>query len=1194
MCMLFLIALHCLLDCPLAMAQTNSGSTRSVSDTSTALQLNLRIVWGADAVADYSGNIQTTASKLACLQQLGIDPYDAGFLPEPSENRLQFQDPTTRFGGCDVMVQGQPQDQITFQIQCVELDSGKRVEKSFTWTLEELRDAVVVEELGLLNSRISISRVPGDRIRFASQRSHLIYHSDEALAFQLEPYALPWQGISCNLETTLIRLEDGAELMQQSQPIFLDEQGHAEPSQVLVSAPREQGVYELRCQIEPKRLIPKLLGKKSAIERTIQFVVANHAPSSLRLSDQASTELMPDENQGSNWRSIWNAPSDELEVQESGEITFPKIHGLKPGQMHRIKLTLERHHPRLRLVVRAPFDALNQRIDPSVESLIQKMIHPKESQGTEVVEYLFWPAAESVQLSLENESPMQQTGLVACSIEAWRIDSSQSESRTPRQGKSSAINVLELHRSDLRSMFASVRFAEAPYDDWQTSLHFANSLGSYCVENGIDRVVMVVDSEGGTIYPSELGASNCRNDTGTFSLNGRDPFRKDQVELLYRILSQYSVDFIPMLELGGPILELEKRIAKNDLQDILQGSISQARSEWMPKRLYNPASIRVQQAIADCINELHQRYHSHPSFQGVALRFHSDSHLSASVPLDQVNPAIRERFQADSLVKKARVFPTGASPNNDQMNAEFSDWMLASTLRFVHRHEKQIAFLSCSETIMAQLPQEVVNDPESPYRSPIHLDSDGTLARTPRRKMIENWNTHFPASNSFALSEPTHSLFRELVELNHLSHDFEAQRSKSVPQRDGSGSISKVRVWQSREAGGDLLISNAGAVDELIRLEWDTMPLAYQVLSSSDMNGSEYPDARKWINANPATAEWTVRVFAGDAIRVQFPASDATSDFAKESIAPKAISWSAFDPMIKQALGRALDILERSVNALHLPVRMENRIRNSGFETMKTGVIRGRLDGWTSALDSNTAISLDSQFAAEGTSSLRIDSNRDSASAWLQSDAFILPKSDRLMIGLKFAAIKLPNQAKLTLSRWSTRSERFELVATRDLSDLRSGPTNSKSWNDLQLDLSQEFSGLSYLDGQQTFRLQIETKGIAQFWIDDIFSSQEFLTADERRDIRSELFLAKASMQNGDIQPASNILTSPIIRLVKLDSLDLDQDQQPARPVSISKAVNPKEDPSAPSTLQAAPVITKPTFGRRLRNFWGHSTPPSK
>jgi len=292
-----------------------------------------------------------------------------------------------------------------------------------------------------------------------------------------------------------------------------------------------------------------------------------------------------------------------------------------------------------------------------------------------------------------------------------------------------------------------------------------------------------------------------------------------------------------------------------------------------------------------------------------------------------------------------------------------------------------------------------------------------------------------------------------------------------------------------------------------------------------------------------------------------------------------------------------LGALERSINVLNNPVHHEGSIRNAGFESVGGGIVRGRLEGWTTSLDSHATISIDPTSAATGTSSLKIDSRKDSSSAWIQSDSFVLAEPNRLLVGLKVATAKVPNQAMLSLSRLASDRDRYELVATRDLNSPWKSGIQGANWIALQFDFSQELSTLDDRSEPQVFRLQIETKGPTQFWIDDLFVSTEFLTADERLDMRSELFLAKTSLQNGDTQPANNILGSTRVRFIPLASFDSAHRRVQDHQVSITKPLeaNAKAVPATP-THSPNPVVepSKPTFGRRIRNLWGQRSDNEK
>jgi hypothetical protein len=1276
--------------------ERNRGEpTSETKAISKPLLLNLRLVWGADEVASYSGVIQTTASKFVCREQLGIDPYDPGFLKSAANQPCKFHDPMTRFGGCDIVVEGQPLDQITCQIQCTEKQTGKRFEKSFVWTLESLRDAIHVEEIGPGNCRISVSRVPGDAIRFATERTHLIYNAEEPLAFQLEPYALPWRQMQCSVEYTVVRLEDDAEMLRQTRPVFLDDFGNAEANHVLMTAPREPGVYELRCRIEPKRFLPNLLGKKTSIERTIQFVVqdnirptedSNNENSSISNDNNGDGDDAPRERNNltaSNmlptcWHPVWDTNVGKMTLQTLGDVVqndgrIPKrfpildaakaftklsrdvqlvssvsettndlehadslekrfvipsgtvgwthLNGLSVGQMHRVQLTIDSRHPRLRVVIRedspplnatgglarsgAWENALDEPIESSLESLlpsednrednrgIQRGINREGSPATQVIELLFWPTSESATLSITNESIRQSANLVQCSVDRWSDQDARNLPRLKHPPEQGTGNLLEIHGSDLRSLFSSGRFARGPYDDWVQVLHFANSLAHYCVENRFETVAMVVDSEGGSLYPSQLNQGNRRNDTGAFSSSGRDPLQKDQIELLYRVLGQYRIGFIPMLELSGPIRDLEVAMEEMDLQDVMQGDNPSKNLATAEKQSYNPASARVQRALAACVEELHQRYQSHPNFQGLAIRLNSASHLSPCVPFEQANKAIKERFQADMLMKKSKMNMKETNQNSAIVHVDFQNWMMENSIRFVQRLSAKVEFISCSEQWMAMLSQERLSDPKLPIHSPVLLQSAADPFTSPKRIILQNWGTQSPSSSSFSLGESSQQLMRSTMALNDLCKDFEGQNAAAVPHRDGGRSISKVRVWQSTASHGDLLVSNAGSIDEVIQVEWDVTPESFEVVTEKGLDGTWILATDDRVQRSAETGDWVVKAPAGDAFRIRLASQHSSPSLATKTSHAKAVSWKSFDPMIRQSLNHALERFEKSLNRMNDPVRQEGLLRNSSFES-KSSMIRGRLDGWATSLDSHATISIDQASAAAGECSLKIDSRKDSSSAWIQSDSFVLGASERLLIGLKIAANQFPAQATLSLSRMDSGGERFVLVASRDLRPVQGDSSNGTKWHSLQFDLTQELNTLTDNTQPQLFRIQIETKGVSQFWVDDLFVSTEFLTADERREMRSELFLAKASMTNGDTQPANQILTSSRVLLLpwEVDEPSAANPSTPSASDIYSGEQNSPRSNMAPST--SAQVPAKPSFGRRIRNLWGQRSEPEK
>jgi len=370
-------------------------------------------------------------------------------------------------------------------------------------------------------------------------------------------------------------------------------------------------------------------------------------------------------------------------------------------------------------------------------------------------------------------------------------------------------------------------------------------------------------------------------------------------------------------------------------------------------------------------------------------------------------------------------------------------------------------------------------------------------------------------------------------------------------------------------------------------------PESFEVVTEKEKDGTWILATDDRVQRSAETGDWVVKAPAGDAFRIRLASQHSTPSIATKTSHAQAVSWKSFDPMIRQSLNHALERFEKSLNRMNDPVRQEGLLRNFTFES-KSSMIRGRLDGWTTSLDSHATISIDQASAAEGQCSLKIDSRKDSSSAWIQSDSFVLGASERLLIGLKIAATQFPAQATLSLSRMDSEGERFVLVASRDLRSVQRDSSNGTKWHALQFDLTQELNMLTANTQPQLFRIQIETKGVSQFWVDDLFVSTEFLTAEERREMRSELFLAKASMTNGDTQPANQILTSARVRLLPWEADDpsvASQSTPPAANTFSGELDGPRPN-MAPST--SAQVPAKPSFGRRIRNLWGQRSEPEK
>jgi len=1194
------------------------------ASSAVPLELNVRVVWGGSLSANYSGSIELDNGKLINLHQLGIDPFDPSFLRNASDNKLPFDDRATKFGGCDIRVLGKSTCRLKVRITSTDPQSQQTSTKEYEWLLNDLRENAHIENLELGDCRLSVDRVPGDRLRVTTSRNHLIYNSEEPLSLQIQPCLLPWISTSGTLEYAIFDVKSGYELARQSKSLAIDELGNSESSTVLLSAPRDEGVYDLRLKLEPKRKLTGMLTRSPVVERNVQFVVYNNPPSvqprreslpwqTLSEMDiqsfeiQSQTEYLLEQGDGAKRFPLLEAAKsftlgrkDSHAISSKGTSAAPlslvpgnqgvtTLSGLVPGEMHRLTVTTLNHNAPLRVVVSETqirdrkkvkltyanevFDATVQRsVTRSVQQSVNRNLESSAELGHDKFEVLFWPTSRSANLEISNLSSNFSIEIQSVKVDVLTtvVDTLPAVVESINAAKTSerTLSTLEFHSSNIRNF--SARMARSnrisgSYDDWGLFLEFAESTAKNCMANGFESFAMVVDGEGGTLFPSSKFSSNYRLDTGVFSSDGRDPIRKDVVELMYRSLARYGIDFIPMFELSNQLVEIEEAIVRKEELDVMQKreqQISSDESDLFSQRKYNPQSARVQQAIASGLDEFESRYRSHVNYKGIAIRLSDASHLTVSNSIADTNPAILERFASEMGSNSPRESVQRDLLVSQQAKALYQQWHNNSIYTYLKKLKVTPRWIS--------VPSEnnsIASDGELPIFVALQVGSNGLGYSEAKAAILNRWNTDSPRPIHIAMNQPTRVFDSSLANLFRLSKPFQSDSARSVLHRDGARSISRARVWSDGEHGESLLLSNAGAVAETIVVGWDSMPRQFQVTATFADSNCNPRDSIESINS---LSEWRIALPAGEAIRI---------DLADDS-KPFPLYWFSDDAMTLRLLQAGLQSVDEAINRLSIPQAIVGVPTNAGFEEQTTSHRRGRIEGWTTSIDPNASVSISSQSASDGGSSIKIDANHASSIAWLQSDPFALTTTDRLSVAFQAAAATIPEKATVSLWQFDPKTERFEVKATREFQGKLQRSTGNTAWNPIRFDFTKEFENTLKPFDTQLVRLQFEINGKGQSWLDQVTISTDFLRDEERRDLRSELFLARSSLQKGDSGPAVKMLASPRGRLVRWGNSSM---KSPNVLVSTSPA---KEQliPNA-SVLPDKPEST-PKSSRRTRSFW--------
>ncbi|MCY2985279.1 MAG: hypothetical protein NTY15_16760 [Planctomycetota bacterium] len=1189
--------------------------------------MNLRIVWGGPTPTTYVGTLEIDSGTLLCSQQLGIDSNDPSFLLKDATGKFKIHDTKTQFGGCDVHVQAKENNRLTLKLQIEDEETSQTIVKEFVWTLKSLRDGPDTQELGINGCRLSVDSVPGDRLRVVTSRSHLIYNSEEPLSLQIQPHNLPWLSTLCVFECALTRLDDDYLVYRKSKQVALDGFGNGEPYDVLSVAPKDEGVYELRFKIEPKRILPGLMLRYPSIERSVQFVVYNNLSTSK--TSQVSTLVSVDED--SSWRPQSQTSPSGFEVQSltsrlagridnskrfpfleiartlsvlpketthekksatsdstvqipAGGVALASLHNMSPGDLHRLSVYTSSSNAAFRVAIRsaAAHDSkaepsiANEVFDVSIPRSLDRAVHLSNASPDENFALLFWPSSQAAQLEITNLNPNSVLDLHGVLVDVW-----DPSTQVPKARLGSFVSpscILELHSPNVRGAYGVEQVSNATgkrtYDQWQQFLRFAKQSASYCRANGFDALAWTVHSEGSSLFPSSKLSVNARFDTGTFSSEGRDPLRKDVVELMYRVLSRYGIEFIPMLELGSPIHEVEEAFNKVESKELFQHRDELLAQAGSVSRLYNPFCPRVQQAIAVALEEFGNRYRSQPNYRGFALRASPATHFVLSLPIEQTNPSILERFGATLAGNLPKDSSQREQFISQRLKGAYLQWHQEAVTEFLTQLKNRPKWISSDNT-----PSATLNNHSSFIVNPIEVGPQTNELSSVPATVAAQWNLDRPRLIHVAMDRPVSQFDNAFARLGQIAKQFLDSSNTSLPYRENARSLSKVRIWSSKNGSSALLVSNSGAISESIHIAWGTLPTDYRIQSTLV---GESSNSNQRVEINTSSGEWKLQVASGEVIRIDLLPYAGLPTY-----------WYSLETLVARSLDSSLVSIEQAIGRLSVPQPRFATLSNPSFESPNNNSRRGRLSGWTTSIDPNASVEMDSRTATEGKHSVSIESKNPSSIAWIQSDPFAMTPSDRMMVSLQAAADPVPQQVTVSLSKYDPKSDRFETVAVREIADKIQRSSNQVKWGNVGVDMSSEFRAATQNNEPGLFRLQVETAGLASLWLDDIFVSTSFLRDSERRELRSELFLARNSLQSGDSTPAVAMLNSSRGRLVLWsDSSVPNPKVMVSSPVTRETQATSKTPSSdtimLPESRSEAKAIesAKQRPIKRLRNYW--------
>jgi len=242
------------------------------------------------------------------------------------------------------------------------------------------------------------------------------------------------------------------------------------------------------------------------------------------------------------------------------------------------------------------------------------------------------------------------------------------------------------------------------------------------------------------------------------------------------------------------------------------------------------------------------------------------------------------------------------------------------------------------------------------------------------------------------------------------------------------------------------------------------------------------------------------------------------------------VSWQhRAEPAALAVLENQLATLNQSLTNLTQFRPLENIPLHGGFET--SGEANSLPPGWQVSLNPSTVWQTSDAEARSGIRSLQFVSRHATAIGWVQSPVFDLPEDRRLAaaawihVDPAFPRPKIvatttllkPDGSRQDWKQTYQRNEAFD--------------KNAK-WHRIDFPTLNSNSLGTSVDPSCRVRLALDIEGPAQLWIDDIFASKIFLDEEERRQLRSELFVARRELSQNRPSLAWQLTQSEKFRYV--------------------------------------------------------------
>lgn len=259
--------------------------------------------------------------------------------------------------------------------------------------------------------------------------------------------------------------------------------------------------------------------------------------------------------------------------------------------------------------------------------------------------------------------------------------------------------------------------------------------------------------------------------------------------------------------------------------------------------------------------------------------------------------------------------------------------------------------------------------------------------------------------------------------------------------------------------------------------------------------------------------------------------------------------------LIHAPTGSIVDELARKLDAMELRIAQATDPGNTPHLGLTGGDFEQWTDdnrpvGWTVSSLPQVAISREAALPHSGRSCLQMENrNLAQVSAWIQSESIRIPPSGRLQVDAwvrTSPANQQPIKLRLSVIGRTHQNQKFHRWI--DVGGASAPIASDWGRQPIRLYLPDLPS-----DDLAELHVAVDLVGPGKVWLDDIQVVEQYLSPEERMQIRGQLFFAKEKLREFNAFPAEQLLKSRWARYLEL----LTTQNNPSEKLTIDQPINP-------------------------------------